>query len=404
VATALSGREDPVDEPEDPDGEPPAGLGGDRHGAGRNRRRRRIALPVAIVAVLVVVAVVVAILVSRGGGLPADAAFSYDGKVTTVADFNAQVGVLNKLNGVTPPAANDPAHPAFLRSAAKSLAVTQMVQNLAAKRGISVSDKTIRDGLDQEVTTNYGGDQNKFNQALSAAGITEAQVLAALKAQQVENQLFSKVTKKVTVTPAQVTAAFNANQASLAVPEQRAVSHIVVASQDTANSILAQLQGGASFATLAQQDSLDTQTKANAGALGTVAASQLKAPFGPAAFAATLNVPFGPIAEQGGAFDIGLVTAITPAVTYGNDAQTQSGISAYLSDQQLLQQWNAYLSAQLKKADIHYAATYRPTQPFTPPAANLPAMVAFVANAHSGTATSSGPTASGSNPATGGTP
>ena len=365
-------------------------------------RRPRVGLPAAAAVVIVVVGVILA-LVLQGGGLPSNAAFSYDGKVTTVSQFNAQVQVLNKLNGVTPPASSDKAaYSQFLRSTAKALAVTQMVGNLAKKQGITVSQKTTRDSLDQEVQSAYGGDQSKFNQALSAAGITEDQVLAALNAQAVENQLFTKVTKKASVSDAQVTAAFNANQSALSVPEQRAISHIVVASQGEASSIITQLQGGASFSTLAQQSSLDTSTKAQGGALGTVAASQLSSPFGPAAFGAQLNVPFGPIQEQGGAWDVGLVTAITPAVTYTNDPQTQSGIRNYLIDQQLLNQWDAYLTAQLKKADIQYAATYRPTQPFTPPGASLPAVVAFVANAHSGTTTNSGPGPSA--PATGGTP
>lgn len=365
-------------------------------------RRPRVGIAAAGAAVVIVVGLILA-LVLPGGGLPSNAAFSYNGKVTTVAQFNSQVEVLNKLNGVTPPpTSNAAAYSQFLRSTAKAVAVTQMVGNLARKQGISVSQKTTRDSLDQEVQTAYGGDQSKFNQALSAAGITEDQVLAALNAQAVENHLFTKVTKKTTVSDAQVTAAFTANQSALSVPEQRAISHIVVASQGDANSIITQLQGGASFSTLAQQSSLDTSTKAQGGALGTVAESQLSAPFGPAAFAGQLNVPFGPIQEQGGAWDVGLVTAITPAVTYTDDAQTQAGIRNYLIDQQLLNQWDAYLTAQLRKAGIQYAARYRPTQPYTPPAASLPAMVAFVANAHSGTTTNSGPSPGA--PATGGTP
>ncbi len=358
-------------------------------------RRPRVAMVAAAAVVVVVVGVVLAIVLP-GGGLPANAAISYNGKVTTVDQFNAQVQVLNKLNGVAAPPVTDPGYPQFLRTTAKGLAVTQMVGSLAKKQGISVSQKTTRDSLDQEVQSAYGGDQSKFNQALSAAGITEDQVLAALNAQAVENQLFAKVTKKATVSATQVAAAFTANQSALSVPEQRTIAHIVVASQDAANSIITQLQGGASFATLAQQNSLDTSTKAQGGALGTVAASQLSSPFGPAAFAAQANVPFGPVQEQGGAWDVGLVTTVTPAVTYTNDAQTQTGISNYLTDQQLLNQWDGYLSAELKKAHISYAAKYRPTQPYTPPAASLPAIVAFVANAHSSTGASpSGPAPSG---------
>ncbi|MDQ6837662.1 MAG: peptidylprolyl isomerase [Actinomycetota bacterium] len=349
--------------------------------AGAFRRPRTRIAAAATIAVIVVGVILVIVL--PGGGPPSNAAFSYQSKVTTVAQFNDQVQVLNKLNGVSPPpVSNQPAYAQFQRSTAKALAVNQMIGSLAKKRGIFVSQKTTRDSLDQEVQSAYGGDQAKFDQALSGAGITEGQVLAALNVQEVENQLFNKVTKKVAVSDEQVTATFTANQSALSVPEQRSISHIVVASQDVANSIISQLQGGAAFATLAQQSSLDTSSKAQGGALGTVAANQLSAPFGPAAFAAQVNVAFGPIQEQGGAWDVGEVTAITPAVTYANDAQTQAGIRTYLTDRQLLDQWNAYLSSELKKANVDYAPKYKPTQPDTPPSATLPAVVAFVANAH----------------------
>lgn len=398
VATALSGRhggsdtggqgggdEEEGDSADDTDDVLAAeGRPGERPRLAERLRRPRVAMVTAAAVVVVVVGVVLAIVLP-GGGLAADATISYNGKVTTVDQFNAQVQVLNKLNGVAAPPVDDPGYPQFLRSTAKGLAVTQMVGNLAKKQGITVSQQTTRNSLDQEVQSAYGGDQSKFNQALSAAGITEDQVLAALNAQAVENQLFAKVTKKATVSDAQVTVAFTANQSALSVPEQRTIAHIVVASQDAANSIITQLQGGASFATLAQQSSLDTSTKAQGGALGTMGAAQLSSPFGPAAFAAQANVPFGPIQEQGGAWDVGLVTTVTPAVTYTNDAQTQTGIRNYLTDQQLLSQWDGYLSDQLKKAHIDYAARYRPTQPYAPPAASLPALVAFVANAHSST-------------------
>lgn len=44
--------------------------------------------------------------------------------------------------------------------------------------------------------------------------------------------------------------------------------HIVLADQTTANQVLQQLQGGADFATLAQQDSTDTATKSSGGDMG----------------------------------------------------------------------------------------------------------------------------------------
>lgn len=362
------------------DSEESRGLTLDQRAAqlGRAFRRPGVQLATAAVAVLVVVAVVLAVVLP-GGGLPSNAAFSVNGKVTTVNQLDTQVSVLNKLQGVAPPPMSDiKAYGGFLRTAAKALAVQELVGDAAKKRGITIPQKSTRDYLDQLVA----GSQTNLTAALQQAGVSEPQVLTALNGQQVENQLYSKVTHPVNITADQVTATFNAQAATLVNPEQRAISHIVVADQNSAQSILTQVSQGASFATLAQQDSLDASTKAGGGSLGTVGKSQLATPFGPAAFAAPLNVPFGPIQESGGAWDVGVVTAITPAVTYTNDAQTQAAIKNYVTDQQLRTQWVGYLASLIKHADIAYASKFRPTNPSSPPQPALPSLLSFVVNAH----------------------
>lgn len=60
-------------------------------------------------------------------------------------------------------------------------------------------------------------------------------------------------------------------------------SHILVKDEATARRLIAQLERGASFAALARQHTLDTETVPRGGALGAMPASQLVAPFAAAA-------------------------------------------------------------------------------------------------------------------------
>lgn len=397
--TEASTDDEPADRAVAPHG--PPSLGGRLDDL--RRRHPRAVIGAAGGTILLIAAIVIAVVLSTGGGLPTGAAFSVDGDVTTVAQLNSQITVLDQLDNVTPPAkTNKAAYGTFLRTSAHALAVQQLVTQLAARRHITVSDKSTRDQLDQIVSSQYGGDRSKLDGALSSAGLSEAQILTVLHTQQIENSLYTSVTKAVNVTDAQVSDAFTANQRSLAQPEQRAVSIILVATQATGQDVLNQLSSGADFATLAGQDSLDA-SKTSGGAVGTFTQADLQSSgLAPAVFSAPQGAPFGPVQVSGGEWVVGEVTAITPATQYANDAQTQAGIKNYLTDEQLRSQWIAFLTKQLKIAHITYAATYRPANPQQAPQPALPTLAQFVANAH--TSATSGSSPSGSSTGTPTTP
>ena len=67
---------------------------------------------------------------------------------------------------------------------------------------------------------------------------------------------------------------FDAHKSQFACASGKNVAHILVATQAEAQDILNQLKAGASFATLAQQDSTDTQSGAQGGALGCLTAGE----------------------------------------------------------------------------------------------------------------------------------
>jgi peptidyl-prolyl cis-trans isomerase C len=341
-------------------------------------------------AVVLVVAVVVGLVVlpGGGGGLPADAAFRVQGQDTTVAQLNSQVNVLNALYGVSVPAKTAKGYAEFEQTEAKALAVSKLIDRLAASRGLSVPAKTASTALDNYIDQNYGGNQTSFATALGNAGLDRNDLLTELTHQALVQKLFTAVVGRApTVTGAQITSYFQTHTTALATQATRAISSIVVATQAQAQTIINDVEAGQSFATLASKDSLDSSTKANGGVLGTLSKSQLDAAFGAAAFGASLNVPFGPVKDNGHWY-VGLVTKITPAAAAMDNAKTQAAIKSYLQDQVELAKWDSYLRREIKAADITYAKAYQPTNPDQPPQTPLPTLTGASIAAESTTSAS----------------
>ena len=383
---------------------------GDRRGplalAGRawSTRSAKIALAVVVAAA---VAAGAAVATSGGGGLPANDAFSVNGKAVSIADFNSELTVRQTLYGITPPPKSATAkYSSYLASAAQAEAVSVLLDQLAPRQGIAVSNQTAQNSLSQAISTQYGGDQTKFANALAAAGLNQDQVLVEITHNLVYQKLFAKIVGSPTVTNAQIQQYFAQHKAQLAEPETRQISHIVVATQAGAQAIVDQLKQGQSFATLAAAQSLDTATKANGGQLGLYAKADLQAPFADAAFSANLNVPFGPVQDTSGGWDVGVVTAVHPAAAATLTPVASTAIKTLLIDQAQANAWDAWLGGQIKRGHIVYAAKYRPAHPDAPPQIPIPTLtgetLAGVGPA-AGTATSpsAGP-ASGSTPAAGG--
>lgn len=344
--------------------------------------------------VVVVAGVGGGLVATRGGGLPAKVALSVDGQNVSRAQFQTNNAILKNFYGIAPPPASDPkAFATFQQTAAKAYAIDLLLDRAATRMKLSVTSQQVDGELNQLVRTAAGGDQAKLNQALAASGLNQQDLRTQIRRQLIEVKVYGQVGGKVSVTPAAEMQTFNANPAALALPETRTINHVVVADQAGAQSVVAQLSQGASFATLAAQDSLDTNSKASGGLLGTLAQAQLSSTFGQAAFSAQPGVPFGPINEgSGGGWDVGLVTAVNPAQPAVNNPTTQGIIRTYLTDQTQNRRWMAWLSGQLTAAHITYASGLKPAQPHAAPQTSSPTLASLVLQQTS--STGPGPTAS----------
>jgi hypothetical protein len=120
---------------------------------------------------------------------------------------------------------------------------------------------------------------------------------------------------------------YNAHLSTFACASGKDVAHILVTTQAKAQSILDQLKAGALFGTLAQQDSTDTGSAPQGGALGCLKAGEFVPAFQNAADIAPIGVPIGPVHSQFGYH----VILVTRAVS--SYAASRTAVQAALATQ-----------------------------------------------------------------------
>lgn len=303
---------------------------------------------------------------ARHDRLPADAVLRYAGHTVTKKQLDARIDVLSALYGVKPPTGSKVG--AFRRDAAKSMAVSLILDHEIRSRGIVISDKQARDELDKLVQQQLSGGQAAFTQFLSAKGLSEGDVLAEIKQQMATSRLAEKVTarsKPVTESAAQ--AVYDAHKSQMRSSESRHLLNIVVASQADADRVAKQARRGADFAALATTWSQDGSTKDQGGDLGTLTADQLDRAYAKAAFAAPKGGVFGPVKTQYG-WNVGKVAGITAPVRVDFATMKDTLVSG-LEDKEKLDLWDRYLSGLLRRAHVEYAAAFRPAHPSALPSA-----------------------------------
>lgn len=105
---------------------------------------------------------------------------------------------------------------------------------------------------------------------------------------------------KVAVTDATLQAAYDARFKDLKPGTEYSAAHILVESEEKANDLKKQLDGGADFAALAKANSTDTGSGANGGDLGWFGLGAMVKPFEDAVVAATVGKVAGPVKSDFG--------------------------------------------------------------------------------------------------------
>jgi parvulin-like peptidyl-prolyl isomerase len=125
----------------------------------------------------------------------------------------------------------------------------EVILQAAAREGINVAEETVDRAVEQSIAE--AGGEERFQAWLQANGMTASDYHQSLHAQLVAQAVFQQVTRDVPT-----------------VAEQVHARHISLATEEQARQVLAGLQSGEDFATLARQFSQDATTRDNGGDLG----------------------------------------------------------------------------------------------------------------------------------------
>ena len=136
--------------------------------------------------------------------------------------------------------------------------------------------------------------------------------------------------------------------------EQVWARHILVADQATAQTIYQQLLGGADFATLAAQNSLDTNSKSNGGDLGWFGKGTMLATFETSAFALKIGEISAPVQTSAGWH---IIQVLGHEVRPLTDTEYQTAVTNAM---------NTWLTNQRTTANIVIAGNWTDNVPTTP--------------------------------------
>jgi peptidyl-prolyl cis-trans isomerase C len=327
------------------------------------RRRWRKLLPVLLV--LLVAGGAGQIAYARITELPEDAVLRFEDTVVTEEQLEERVEVLSALYGIQRP--EGPQAEQFDRRAAKSLAVSLVLQDAAADRDVEIADAQVRRQLDRLVEQQLRGGREVFTRFLATAGIAERDVLDEIRRQMSTSELVQHVTSHVREpSDEQVRAAYTEHQGRMVTPEARRLRNIVVATEAQAQRVARAARAGQDFALLARTWSRDGSTRAKGGDLGTLTADQLDPDFAEVAFSAEEGAVFAPVQTRYG-WNVGQVVNVVRPVRL-SFTQVESELRAELRNRARLRMWRHYLSRLLEEADVEYADAYRPPAPEAPPA------------------------------------
>ena len=230
----------------------------------------------------------------------------------------------------------------------------------AEARGIKVTDQEIETQLNQVKEQNGLTDEQKYQAELAKAGITDSQVRDQVRFSILTNKIYAAVTKKVTVSDADIQAYYDKNLTNYQQPASREVRHILVKDEALAHKLHDQIQGGADFAALAKKYTQDTASKADGGKF-TAFKGRTVQPFDDFVFSAKTGELSDPIKTEFGWHLIETLGPIKPATTKPLDDVKDTIQGALLTTKQhaAIQAWTAALPA--KYADeVAYAPGYAP--------------------------------------------
>ena len=218
---------------------------------------------------------VTALLAACGGGTSAAKLANNDVAVVgsrhiTNADFQAMI-VQAKENyqasGQAFPKVGTTAYES-LKSQAISLLVQQAErEQKAASMGVTVTDKQVATQLAKLKQQYFKGNETKYLAQLKKQHLTDAQVRTDIRQQLLEQALYTKLTKGITVSASDIKTYYESNLSTYSQPESRGAQYLLIKSKSLAQSLYSQLKNAneKTWCALVKKYTGDPSTKNSCG-------------------------------------------------------------------------------------------------------------------------------------------
>jgi parvulin-like peptidyl-prolyl isomerase len=298
--------------------------------------------------------------------VPAGAIAIVGDQSISVADFDflmSQLKLQYQASKRSFPAVGSKSYQTLKDEVVASLVQRSAIIQQDLRMGIKVSDAQVSQNLAQVIKTSFGGSQKKFQTELKKEHLTEQQVRARIRENLIDEAAHTALIKNVKVSSGEIKDYYNAHKSSYQKSESRAVSHILLKTKAKADSVYRQLKAGADFAKLARKSSIDTNTKASGGDLGSLEKKSLVKSFADVLFGKLKTGSFSKPVETTYGWHIIMPTG--PIVKAHQ--QTLKEASATIQSTLLSSAQNKAISDWVAKADkfaadhTSYAESYKPT-------------------------------------------
>jgi foldase protein PrsA len=211
--------------------------------------------------------------------------------------FGASNETVATVNGVN--ISKDRLYDELVVAGGKATLDNLITQELIAQEAKAASVTVTDADVDSEIALikkSFGSDE-EFTATLAQYNMT----LESLKKDTKINLTIRKILEpKTDVTDEEMKQFYDTNKESLGTPAQIQASHILVATKEEADAILAELKQGGDFAAIAKEKSIDPGSKDKGGDLGFFAKGAMVPEFEEAAFALKINEISGVVQSEHG--------------------------------------------------------------------------------------------------------
>ncbi len=317
------------------------------------------------------------LLVALAGCQPADPTANAGSEAKKVAVFRGgeitesevqeQVTLLAQQSGMGEVQPDSPQYDTMVQQALPQIVALEVSRAYAEEQNITVSDKEVNQEIEtikDQVSSQAPGDVSReeaFKQALEQNNLTEEQLREDIRQNLPLQKVQEKITGDVEPSDEEVREYYEQNkEAEFSNAPQRCARHILFNKdqQQKAEEVKKQLQEGAEFAPLAEENSQDPQSAAKGGDLGCLEKDMTVPNFNDALFSAEQGEVVGPVETEFGYHLIEVTDIRDESVTPYSEAEGQ--IRQQLSSQQESAKFQQWIEGQIKDRNVKYLNGYEP--------------------------------------------